>query len=69
MDTFPARCEALFRTSSYSSASDNCVEVADLPNGNHAIRDSHHRGLGGLAFTRDAWDTFLDGIKSGEFEG
>lgn len=38
-----------FRKSSYSGRGDNCVEVADLPDG-AAVRDTQNRGLGHLTF-------------------
>lgn len=48
---------------------DNCVEVADLPDGGKAIRDSK---LGAdspvLSFNLEEWDAFVDGVKKGEFD-
>ncbi|WP_019610849.1 DUF397 domain-containing protein [Nocardiopsis sp. CNS-639] len=35
-----------FRKSSYSANASDCVEVADLPGGGAALRDTKHRGLG-----------------------
>ena len=52
-----------FRTSSYSSAADNCVEVADGAMG-AAVRDTQNRGLGTLAFDADEWQAFLDTAKA-----
>lgn len=47
-----------FRTSSYSSAADNCVEVADWT-GVTAIRDTKHRDLGMLIFPSAEWQALL----------
>jgi hypothetical protein len=51
-----------FRTSSYSSAADNCVEVADGALG-AIVRDTKHRELGALFFGADEWQAFLDTAK------
>ena len=47
-----------FNKSSYSGASQNCVEVAELPCG-AAIRDSKHPDAGHLPFPASEWTTFL----------
>ncbi len=57
-----------WRTSSYSSGSGVCVEVADLPRGDRAVRDSKNPDGGQLAFTPAAWAAFVVGVKTGEFE-
>lgn len=55
---------ATWRKSIYSNGSGgNCVEVADPPNG-PAVRDSNHPDGPILAFTRDAWRAFVQGIKA-----
>lgn len=44
-----------FRKSSYSGGGhENCVEVADTPDGS-AVRDTQHREAGHLAFDRAEW--------------
>lgn len=55
-----------FRTSSYSTAADNCVEVADWATG-AAIRDTKNRDLGALAFSSAEWRAFIDAAKRGSF--
>jgi hypothetical protein len=52
-----------------ASSSGNCVEVAPLPDGGVALRDSKDRAAGPvLAFTRTEWAAFLDGLDRGEFD-
>lgn len=51
-----------FRTSSYSSAADNCVEVANW-NAGAGIRDTKHRELGALFFGAGEWQAFVDTAK------
>jgi Domain of unknown function (DUF397) len=45
----------------------NCVEVAFLPSGQIAMRNSRHPQGPALIFTRSEWDAFLGGAKDGEF--
>lgn len=51
-----------FRTSSYSSAADNCVEVADGAT-QASVRDTKNRDLGVLNFSRPEWQAFLGTTK------
>lgn len=53
---------------SSTADSSNCVEVAALPGGGHAVRDSKDQAGPMLRFTRSEWDAFLDGVKGGEFD-
>jgi hypothetical protein len=57
---------APYRTSSYCGVS-NCVEVAPLPSGDIAVRDSKDRSLV-QTFTVIEWDQFVMGVKAGEFD-
>src|SRR5262252_999893 len=50
------------------SASGACVEVAHLPGGGVAVRDSKDRGLAPHIYTRRQWAAFLAGVKNGEFD-
>lgn len=50
------------------SAAGNCVEVAHLPGGGVAVRDSKDRGMAPHVYTRPEWEAFLAGAKSGEFD-
>lgn len=52
-----------FRKSSYSSASQDCVEVADLP-GEHLVRDTQNRQAGHLGFARSEWTAALGAIRT-----
>jgi hypothetical protein len=54
-----------WRKSSYSGGQGNCVEVADLPDGGMAVRDTKNRGGGMLRFSADAWAEFISAIKDG----
>jgi len=56
---------ATWRKSTYSNGSGgNCVEVADLPNG-QAVRDSKYPQGPVLVFTTDQWRAFVRSIKAG----
>lgn len=57
----------VWRTSSYSSASGNCVEIADLPDGGRAVRDSKDPSGPVLRFTPAEWAAFTAGVRDGEF--
>ncbi|SIO90001.1 DUF397 domain-containing protein [Nocardiopsis sp. JB363] len=52
----------LFRTSSYTQQQ-NCVEVADLPDGS-AVRDTQHRQAGYLMFTSGEWVGLVGTVKA-----
>ena len=56
----PARLRtAAWQKSSYSNPSGNCVEMALLPTGRVAVRDSRCPGGPVLTFTLGQWRTFL----------
>jgi hypothetical protein len=50
------------------SAAGNCVEVAHLPGGGVAVRDSKDRVKAPHVYTGPEWVAFLAGAKSGEFD-
>lgn len=54
----------IFRKSSYSGGGhENCVEVADLPNG-AAVRDTQNRELGHLTFAEAGeWQALLAVVR------
>lgn len=45
-----------------------CVEVAPLPQGGKAVRDSKDPSGPVLTFTDVEWDAFADGMRKGEFD-
>jgi Domain of unknown function (DUF397) len=53
---------------SSASASGACVEVAHLPGGDVAVRDSKDRAKAPHVYTRREWEAFLTGAKNGEFD-
>jgi Domain of unknown function (DUF397) len=53
--------------SSFSSTN-GCVEVAHLPEGGVAVRDTKDRGKVPHFFTKNEWECFLAGAKTGEFD-
>jgi Domain of unknown function (DUF397) len=55
------------RSSACDNSSGNCVEVAFLPGGVVAVRDSRNPAPV-QTYDRDEWDTFVDGIKAGDFD-
>jgi hypothetical protein len=53
--------------SSYSGGQGgNCVEVAALPEGGRAVRDSKDPQRPPLRFTAAQWRGFISGIREGE---
>ncbi len=57
-----------WRTSSRSYANNMCVEVADLPDGHRAVRDSKDRSGPALTFAAAGWAAFTAGVRTGEFD-
>jgi hypothetical protein len=57
-----------WRKSSYSSDDGNCVEVADLPGGACAVRDSKQPTGPVLTFTATEWAAFTAGVRAGDFD-
>ncbi|MEU6130985.1 DUF397 domain-containing protein [Saccharopolyspora sp. NPDC047091] len=54
-----------WRVSSYSGNTGNCVEVAALPAGARAVRDTKDRDGGVLVLGASAWTAFLARIQQG----
>jgi hypothetical protein len=60
--------EVTWRKSSYSNPNGECVEVAALPAGEVAVRNSRYPGGPVLVYTRAEIAAFLAGAKDGEFD-
>lgn len=65
----PELTSATWRTASYSNGNGgDCVEVAGLPDGHRAVRDSKNPTGPALIFTLGGWAAFNAGIRAGEFD-
>jgi len=54
---------------SFSSGGDsNCVELAKLPSGEIAVRNSRFPAGPAIVYTHDEMAAFLAGAKAGEFD-
>jgi hypothetical protein len=54
--------------SQYSNGTGECVELATLPNGEIAMRNSRFPGGPALVYTQAEIRAFLAGAKDGEFD-
>lgn len=51
-----------------STTGNGCVEIAHLPDGGVAVRNSRHPEGEVIRYTAHEWDCFLDGARKGEFD-
>ena len=57
-----------WRKASASTVNGNCVEVAPMPGGGVAVRDSKDPQGPILRFTAAEWSAFAEGMAAGEFD-
>ena len=60
---------ARWRKSQASNPSGSCVEIAELPGGQAAVRNSRDKSGPALIYPRADLAAFLRGAKNGEFDG
>ncbi|GAA1914623.1 DUF397 domain-containing protein [Streptantibioticus ferralitis] len=59
---------AVWQKSRRSNPSGNCVELAALPGGQFAVRNSRHPEGPALVYTREEMIAFIGGAKDGDFD-
>ncbi|GLW10641.1 hypothetical protein Misp01_57690 [Microtetraspora sp. NBRC 13810] len=66
----PARdlTDVSWRKSRHSNSTGNCVELAELPDGSVAVRNSRFPEGPALIYTRDEMRALVLGVKDGEFD-
>lgn len=60
--------DVTWRKSRHSNSQGTCVELAGLPDGSIAVRNSEHPDSPALIYTPAELDAFIRGAKDGEFD-
>jgi Domain of unknown function (DUF397) len=60
--------DVTWRKSRHSNSQGTCVELAGLPGGEIAVRNSRHPDSPALIYTPAEMDAFIRGAKDGEFD-
>jgi hypothetical protein len=60
--------QIMWTKSTRSFSNGNCVEVAQLPDGQIGVRDSKSPHGPVLRFTPGEWDAFTAGVRNGDFD-
>jgi hypothetical protein len=60
--------DVTWRKSRHSNSQGTCVELAGLPGGTIAVRNSRHPDSPALVYSPAEMDAFIRGVKDGEFD-
>ncbi len=60
--------EVRWQKSRHSNSQGNCVEMAELPEGSIAVRNSRHPEGPALVYTRPEIEALIQGAKDGDFD-
>ena len=60
--------ELCWQKSRRSNPSGNCVELAGLPDGGVAVRNSRHPDGPVLVYTQAEFEAFIGGVRDGDFD-